>query len=241
MAVFLSGGELPQPLPGFNRHQHHEWEMVCYVHGHGVLTCGDQDILFEPGVAVALPPLIPHEERAPDTGFRCIFLSYRDAPSRHPVIGRDHDGGLAQLLRLANGEGRRRGGTDWQQVADDCLSAALRLLRRSATQGRDPLVDRVEALLQAAVPDADFSIATLAEDCGLSGDVLARRFRRLTGQSPRARLTALRMAEARGLLARGLSVGETAALVGFDDPFWFSKQYRRHHGVPPRDMQGGSP
>lgn len=239
MAVFLSGGELPQPLPGFHRHQHNEWEMVCYVHGRGVLTCGDQDIPFEPGVAVALPPRIPHEERAPDTGFRCIFLSYQDAPSRRPLIGRDHDGGLAQLLRLANSEGRRREGAEWQQVADDCLSAVLRLLRRSANQGRDPLVERVEALLQAAVPDADFSIAALAEDCGLSGDVLARRFRQLIGQSPRARLTALRMAEARSLLARGLGVGETAALVGFDDPFWFSKQYRRHHGVPPRDMQGG--
>jgi transcriptional regulator GlxA family with amidase domain len=148
-------------------------------------------------------------------------------------VADDGDGAIATLIRLAIHEDRRRLG-QWQAVADDCLTAILRILRRANMQAEDPFVARVEACLHDAIGDHAFRLSDLAQDLGLSNDHMARRYRNLTGMSPRTRLSSLRMAEARALLARGLGVAETAHLVGFGDAFWFSRQFHQHFGMAPR-------
>jgi AraC-like DNA-binding protein len=48
------------------------------------------------------------------------------------------------------------------------------------------------------------------------------------------------MDSARYLLTyRGQSVKETAAALGYDDPLYFSKQFRRSAGVSPRAYRRG--
>jgi len=82
--------------------------------------------------------------------------------------------------------------------------------------------------------DGAVRVADVARLVGVSPPHLAALFRKATGGGVLAHHTALRMARARQLLdATDATVAEIARDVGYDDPFYFSRHFRRHHGVSP--------
>jgi AraC-like DNA-binding protein len=63
-------------------------------------------------------------------------------------------------------------------------------------------------------------------------------FKRATGVAPMEYVMALRLQRARELLiATELSVGEVARQCGFNSPYYFSRAFSAHVGVPPRDFR----
>lgn len=80
---------------------------------------------------------------------------------------------------------------------------------------------------------ADWCTAQLARQCGVSVRTLERHFLRVMGQAPHAWLIEQRMAEACGLLARGLTVKETAANLGYKNPHHFTREFKKHLGYCP--------
>ena len=61
-----------------------------------------------------------------------------------------------------------------------------------------------------------------------------RSFKEYTGMAPAQYLTSIRMADARGLLeSSDYSVGEIAALVGYENPLYFSRIFKKYNGCPP--------
>ena len=87
------------------------------------------------------------------------------------------------------------------------------------------LEERVDGRVQ--VPD-------LAAMVGVSTSHLAALFREATGGGVLAYHLAQKMARARRLLdTTHLSVAEVGRAVGMDDPFYFSRQFRRTHGMSP--------
>lgn len=77
--------------------------------------------------------------------------------------------------------------------------------------------------------------AALARDVNLSPSQLRRLFARHCHCSPVEWLTRSRMQRAEELLARTtLSIQAIAAETGFADAFWFSRVFRRTHGLSPQ-------
>ncbi|WP_049577446.1 AraC family transcriptional regulator [Streptomyces sp. SBT349] len=96
----------------------------------------------------------------------------------------------------------------------------------------DPL-QRAMAYLRDRL-DAPVRVPELAALVGVSASYLSTLFRRATGGGVLAYHTALRMARARQLLdVTDATVREIARDIGYDDPFYFSRIFRRHHGVSP--------
>ena len=84
------------------------------------------------------------------------------------------------------------------------------------------------------------SIAALAEGVQLSPSRFAHLFRREVGTSPVRYLHVLRMLRARALLeGTFLTVKEVMAQVGCSDPSHFSRDFRRFHGIAPRECRPG--
>ncbi len=77
------------------------------------------------------------------------------------------------------------------------------------------------------------SIAELAREIGYHRTYFSKMFKERTGMSPQTFLMKIRMEQARILLASDLSVEQIAASVGFNDPLYFSKQFKRWFGIPP--------
>lgn len=81
-------------------------------------------------------------------------------------------------------------------------------------------------------------LAQLARAVGVSRQHLVRAFGRELGHPPQEAVRRLRLARAADLLARtDLAVAEVADACGFDDPFHFSRAFRRLHGVAPRTFR----
>ena len=71
--------------------------------------------------------------------------------------------------------------------------------------------------------------------CGVSETYFYRCFREWCGKSPVEYRNALRLSNAESMLRHtDMSIGEIAGLVGFDDPFYFSRVFAKHFGCSPK-------
>ena len=83
-------------------------------------------------------------------------------------------------------------------------------------------------------------IPELAALVNLSPSRFRHLFRTQLGVGPAQYMQRLRLRRARLLLERTfLSVKEVMALVGYNDPSHFSRDFRRAHGVAPSTLRGG--
>jgi AraC family transcriptional regulator of arabinose operon len=111
------------------------------------------------------------------------------------------------------------------------LLALLSTARPEAGAGRADPVRVALAHLQRRYADK-VSVAELAELVGLSPSHFSALFRKANGCGPREYQTRLRMMKCRQLLdTTDLPISSIARRVGYDDPFYFSRQFRAVHGV----------
>ncbi|WP_410654737.1 AraC family transcriptional regulator [Amycolatopsis sp. lyj-112] len=103
---------------------------------------------------------------------------------------------------------------------------------------RDPLVGDALRLLHAE-PAAPWTVASLAEQTGVSRSTLAKRFADLVGEPPLTYLTRWRMTLAADLLVErtASTVADIARTVGYSDPFGFSAAFKRVRGVNPSEFR----
>jgi AraC-like DNA-binding protein len=82
--------------------------------------------------------------------------------------------------------------------------------------------------------DGSILVTDLAALVGVSPSHLSALFHRATGGGVLAHHTALRMARARLLLdTTDATIAEIGREIGYEDAFYFSRQFRRHHGSSP--------
>jgi AraC-like DNA-binding protein len=101
--------------------------------------------------------------------------------------------------------------------------------------------------LVRAYLDANFaqhvSLVDLAKIAEMSPDSLSYRFHRAFGIRPQKYLITKRMERASCLLQTDMLTKDVAAAVGYDDPFYFSRLFKKHFGFPPeaarRERIGG--
>jgi AraC-like DNA-binding protein len=97
----------------------------------------------------------------------------------------------------------------------------------------EPLLARVFACIEQRYADG-LSLADVADHVHLTPGHLTTVVRRRTGRTVGEWITERRMAEARVLLVQtDLSVAQVGTRVGYRDPAWFVRSFRRVHGTTP--------
>lgn len=103
---------------------------------------------------------------------------------------------------------------------------------KAAPEAGDP-VQRAMTYLNERYA-AQITVAELAHMVGVSASHLTALFRVSTGGGALVYQTSVRMARARELLdATDLSVAQIAERVGYEDPFYFSRRFKKVHHVSP--------
>ncbi len=231
-------GMITERIVHFPVHAHLDyWEVVCYIEGSGVLMLGTAKTSFERGTVALIPPGCGHEELA-DAGFRNFHLALKnmDFPPYPLVLQDTPTGSLEKLLSVLYEEAHlRRPGADMlcQHLLDAIRSLLVALL---PGEGRSVPVERVKAVLIHNLSNPEFQLEQALAPLGLSMGYLRRIFKLQTGETPHEYLTRLRMAHAMQLLSHnrsGASVARVSALCGFQDPYYFSRLFRRHTGASP--------
>jgi AraC-like DNA-binding protein len=141
----------------------------------------------------------------------------------------DLGGLLDECLLLFQQLGR----TSQRRAINRLEDALLQLQEARGGSAEAPWLARARTLL--AHPDGfRAEVGAVAAACGMPPSTFRRRFAAAAGMSPLAWAMAQRMARARGLLVGStLTMEEISAQLGYDDPAFFGKQFRRQTGRPP--------
>ncbi|MDA3963430.1 MAG: arabinose operon transcriptional regulator AraC [Planctomycetota bacterium] len=119
-----------------------------------------------------------------------------------------------------------------------CLLERILLLgRRHGGQAAERLDPRIAYAMEwmAARHQRDVSLDAVAAACDMSPSRLSHLFKDQVGVAPMRYLERLRIDRAREQLVMSTSgVGTIAMAVGFQDPEWFARVFKRHTGVSPR-------
>lgn len=250
--VFVERGSGPVRLDD------REWQVdagdVLLVAPGEVVTFVGRELRAADGWAVYFPPDVI------EPGDPGAFLSWRAHPLLFPFV-RGVAGGAQRLhvppteravlaeqfVALDRELRERRDGYNEAVIAH--LTLLLVAVSRLATDVADDLIVRDEPLL-AAVFDAieggfrgPLTLADVAATVGLTPGHLTTVVRRKTGRAVQQWITERRMAEARRLLVETeLTVEAVGARVGYRDPGYFARRFRRAHGASPLEWRrAGAP
>jgi AraC-like DNA-binding protein len=243
----------PHPYPA-HVHAHHEL-ILCRA---GTYCCrvGDREERLAAGEALLVQPGDRHQDPldGPVTYLACGFrlepggssspaLLAPAAPRRLPPGGPAF---TALVAAVAEAAGREPGAWGWNALDAACAAWLLELLpaldpallgAAVRRRGGDPaLAGRLDAVL-AAEPGRQLGVAALAAAAGLTPRAFATACRAHLGLAPLAARRRARCEAAARLLMAGTPVAETAARLGFANPFHFSRAFRRAFGVPPSDWR----
>ncbi|MGH3147254.1 MAG: helix-turn-helix domain-containing protein, partial [Rubrobacter sp.] len=104
----------------------------------------------------------------------------------------------------------------------------------------DPRVRRVLDLISSD-PAAGYDVPSLAREVALSPSRLSHLFKQEVGEPVMAAVARLRLLQAARLLEHTVdSVGAISREVGFSSPYYFSRRFRRHFGVSPREFRNAA-
>lgn len=98
------------------------------------------------------------------------------------------------------------------------------------------LIKKIMRWLEDNVADADVTVDQLAMYVGMGRTSMYNKIKGLTGKSPVELIQEFRMEKATYYLKCGqYSVSETSYKVGFSDPGYFSRSFKKHYGISPAD------
>lgn len=104
------------------------------------------------------------------------------------------------------------------------------------TDKDEQLIKKVMQWLEENVSDAEITVDQLAAFVGMGRTSMYNKIKGLTGKSPVELIQEFRMEKATYYLKSGqYSVSETSYKVGFSDPGYFSRSFKKHFGMSPAD------
>lgn len=103
-------------------------------------------------------------------------------------------------------------------------------------EGRSAIMEAM-ALIAAGYHRSGFCAETIARKMAVSRTTLNRLFQKKIGWSPGQYLLEYRLQQSEKLLQMGMTVKQTALSCGFEDPFYYSRVFRKHYGMPPSDYR----
>jgi DNA-binding response OmpR family regulator/nitrogen-specific signal transduction histidine kinase len=93
---------------------------------------------------------------------------------------------------------------------------------------------RVKEVIEEHISDPDFNVDSFSIQIGMSRPVLYRKIRAVTNMTVVELINTYRLERAAEVLKSNLySIAEIATQVGFSDPKYFSKTFRKKYGVSP--------
>ncbi len=106
------------------------------------------------------------------------------------------------------------------------------------------LMDKVHRIIEENLGNPDFCIDDFAKSLGMSRTLFYKKIKGITGESPNEYLRIVRLKKgAEYLLSDELHISEIAYRVGFNDPDYFGRCFRKQMGVSPkqyRKMRNGN-
>ncbi|MGV8827900.1 MAG: hybrid sensor histidine kinase/response regulator transcription factor [Breznakibacter sp.] len=101
----------------------------------------------------------------------------------------------------------------------------------------EEFLKKLTAIIELNIGDPNLAGSFLCSELGVSSSTLYRRLKELTDLSPNEFIRTIRLKKAVQLLkSKCNNVAEVADMVGFNDPYYFSRCFKKQFGFPPSGM-----
>ncbi len=246
----LAVGYYPVAAGHSMERRRHDSHLIIYcVAGLGHLSIGGETWRIQAGDLLCLPRGLAHSYRADEGDPWSIYWVHFDGElaeqylqflnADHPVLRLGmHPSvvtGFSGLFSLGRGGYPERafihGSAQLKELLTD---VGWQRSRAGSGSGARVDMDRIEQLMRRRI-DRSLRLDELAEEAGMSRYHFVRRFREQTGHSPIQYFIHLKMQYACQLLDSDTrSVKQTAAALGYDDAYYFSRLFKKVMGVSPQ-------
>ncbi|WP_298484674.1 helix-turn-helix domain-containing protein [uncultured Maribacter sp.] len=104
----------------------------------------------------------------------------------------------------------------------------------SINSNEQTFLNKIMSFLEEHMQNESYGVDQLAEDMSLSRSTLFRKLKNLTGHAPNEFIRMIKLKRASQLLAKNqYTISEISYLVGFNDPNYFGKCFRKMFGQSP--------
>lgn len=217
-------------------HQHKYWELVYNLKGQGMTELNGVQYTFGEGTVLLYPPEVSHAKTS-ECGFEDIFIHFSggDFVPKVYMLEDDCDHRFLQLLNVLHSTYYDN---NLPSVCDSLFDALIGLLTPVLDNPRESYyVQQLRSTIIQEFSNPDFQIRMAMSNLPVNIDYLRRQFKQSVGLTPQGYLTQLRMESAKHLLAdaggSNLEISDVAYRVGYYDPLYFSRVFRKYTGIAP--------
>lgn len=225
----------------FPLHKHNEFEIAFYPETTGELRTPEKNYPFEPGCTVIVPPGVLHGS-ATNTELNAIYLKGSFNLLFHlktPVVLRDNRNNEArQLINLMYNN--RFGNKEYLLSLSDAFIHFLATNIEFEDETGRAVNEIIEHFTQHAL-DPNLNPTEILKNSGYAEDYIRAKFKKVTGKTPKAFLSDIRINHAKFLMeafGSSLPLSEVAEVCGFTDYVYFSKRFKSITGKSPREYRG---
>jgi len=236
-----------------NRDEHTDDLVLYCVGGEGSLSTGGQTYQVAKGDVLLLPRGVPHSYGASSERPWTVYwmhFSGTDAEAfwRHlGCIGRGFatqvgvtarlSGSMESLIKIASRDLLENSLIYGSNLLREILTLLKVMRDKSQESSSSFSVDAIHAFMHKSL-HIDLDLDTLAQTANMSRHAFSRRYKTLTGVSPYRYYLYLKMQRACQLLdATDQTVAQVAEVMGYRDPYYFSRVFRQIIGMPPSQFR----
>ncbi|HLL93403.1 MAG TPA: response regulator [Spirosoma sp.] len=188
--------------------------------------------------------LTRHLKNNPTTDHICVVLltARSAAASRREGLAEGADEYLTKpfdldelRLRLRNLISRQQKLREYYERQFSSLSLAGESEEVLPVSAQDAFLTRLNQLIEAHLDDSDFRAESMADEVAMSIRTLTRKLTMLAGISPARLIRTYRLRRAIDLLRQGHPIAETAYMVGFENPSYFTRAFKDFYQQTPSE------
>jgi YesN/AraC family two-component response regulator len=217
-------------------HSHPGWEIVCYLCCSGKIFIANKEYSFQHGSIIFIPPNLLHYEVAENEmtigclGVKTLFNMENKVYHFMDNSNSDFFNIFKQLDTVY-----KLKPVNFERIQDGLLNIMEQYaLSWNSSKHKNTLVDELEYRLIEVISKKDVRLENLLDNIPVCGSYLRKLFKAETGKSPMEYLMDLRMENAKQLMSNtSLTIKNVASLVGFSDPYYFSRAFKKVTGKYP--------
>ena len=101
----------------------------------------------------------------------------------------------------------------------------------------EDFMEKINRIIESNLTEVDLSTSFLCEELHMSSSKLYRKLKELTDLAPNEFIRTIRLKKSVALLkTKKYNVSEVTNLVGFNDPLYFSRCFKKQFGFPPSKL-----
>jgi len=223
-------------------HSHDLWEILINIEGHGTAVIDGQAYEYSPGTVFCLRPGTVHSKTSAEGFMDCSILTgdccFQNESGNLFIFQDDANQSVYTLYKLARDFPKNPTEDIYgERYIRSIIDAIQNLLSHWKEDiGKDPEVRRIQKILADHVSDMHFDLDAAIRSTPYSPNYFRKLFHEQCGCPPLRFLNELKIQLAKQLLLQHktiMTVGEIAHRCGFEDPYYFSRIFKKISGLSP--------